>query len=71
MARWRQRFAGIALGFLVIQAMNIPRIISLFCLRMCSRTVFSLTHLYLWPVLDVLVVFLCYLRAVHRRAAPA
>ncbi len=73
-ARWRQRLAAIAIGFLAIQAMNILRIISLFYLGMWNMTVFSWTHLYLWPVLimlDVLVVFLFYLRVVNRQAVPA
>jgi hypothetical protein len=54
--------------------MNILRIISLFYLGMWNMTVFSWTHLYLWPVLimlDVLVVFLFYLRVVNRQAARA
>ena len=73
-ARWLQRLAAIAIGFLAIQAMNILRIISLFYLGMWNMTVFSWTHLYLWPVLimlDVLVVFLFYLRVVNRQAVPA
>ncbi|MEQ8263386.1 exosortase H [Pseudohaliea sp.] len=40
-ARWRQRLAAIAIGFLAIQAMNILRIISLFYLGMWNMTVFS------------------------------
>ena len=73
-ARWGQRLAAIAIGFLAIQAMNILRIISLFYLGRWNMTVFSWTHLYLWPVLimlDVLVVFLVYLRVVNREAMPA
>ncbi|HKK23323.1 MAG TPA: exosortase H [Pseudohaliea sp.] len=73
-ARWGQKIAAIAIGFLAIQAMNILRIISLFYLGMWNMTIFSWTHLYLWPVLimlDVLVVFLLYLRVVNRQALPA
>ena len=60
-----QKVAAIVTGFLAIQAMNILRIISLFYLGQWRMDVFSWTHLYLWPVLimlDVLVVFLFYLR---------
>ena len=60
-----QKVAAIVAGFLAIQAMNILRIISLFYLGQWRMDVFSWTHLYLWPVLimlDVLVVFLFYLR---------
>lgn len=70
-ARWGQRLAAIASGFLAIQAMNILRIVSLFYVGQWNMTVFSWTHLYLWPVLimlDVLIVFLFYLRVINRRA---
>jgi exosortase H (IPTLxxWG-CTERM-specific) len=64
-APWRARLAAIALGFLAIQALNIARIISLFYLGNWNVEVFTWIHLYLWPVLimlDVLVVFVVYLR---------
>ncbi|MHA7815183.1 MAG: exosortase H [Pseudohaliea sp.] len=73
-ARWLQKLGAIAIGFLAIQVMNILRIISLFYLGMWNTEVFTWTHLYLWPVLimlDVLVVFLLYLRVVNREAVPA
>jgi len=73
-ARWQHKLAAIGIGFLAIQAMNILRIISLFYLGMWNMEVFSFTHLYLWPVLimlDVLVVFLLYLRVVNRQPVPA
>ena len=73
-ARWLQKLAAIAIGFLAIQVMNILRIVSLFYLGMWNTEVFTWTHLYLWPVLimlDVLVVFLLYLRVVNREAMPA
>lgn len=66
----RDRALAIALGFLTIQVLNILRIISLFYLGQWSEPVFTFTHLYLWPVfimLDVLVVFLLYLRYLDRR----
>ncbi len=64
-ARWTQRFAAIGLGFLAVQVMNIARIISLFYLGDWDLDIFSWVHLYLWPtliMLDVLVVFILYLR---------
>lgn len=64
-ASWRQRVAAIGLGFLAIQVMNIARIISLFYLGDWDLDIFSWVHLYLWPtliMLDVLVVFILYLR---------
>ena len=64
-APWGARLAAIALGFLAVQVMNIARIISLFYLGNWNVEVFTWVHLYLWPVLimlDVLVVFVVYLR---------
>ncbi|MEJ2533838.1 MAG: exosortase H [Halioglobus sp.] len=64
-AGWRQRLTAIGLGFLAIQAMNILRIISLFYLGRWNFDLFSWVHLYLWPtliMLDVLIVFVVYLR---------
>jgi exosortase H (IPTLxxWG-CTERM-specific) len=72
-APWRSRLAALGLGFLAIQAMNIARIISLFYLGQWHREIFTWTHLYLWPVLimlDVVVVFLVYLRYLAARSAP-
>lgn len=68
---WRHRLVAIILGFFAIQIMNIARIISLFYLGQWNLDIFSWTHLYLWPVLimlDVMVVFLLYLRFLGRSA---
>jgi exosortase H (IPTLxxWG-CTERM-specific) len=68
---WRARAVAIALGFLAIQVMNIVRIISLFYLGNWNLDVFSWVHLYLWPaliMLDVLIVFIVYLRYLSRQA---
>lgn len=70
-ARWVDRLLAIVGGFLAIQVMNIARIISLFYLGQWNLDLFTWTHLYLWPVLimlDVLIVFLLYLRYLNRRA---
>jgi exosortase H (IPTLxxWG-CTERM-specific) len=64
-ASWRARLYAILLGFSAIQAMNILRIISLFYLGSWNIDFFTWVHLYLWPaliMLDVLVVFILYLR---------
>jgi exosortase H (IPTLxxWG-CTERM-specific) len=68
-APWRARLAAIALGFLAIQVLNILRIISLFYLGNWNLEFFSWFHLYLWPaliMLDVLIVFVVYLRYLSR-----
>jgi exosortase H (IPTLxxWG-CTERM-specific) len=64
-ARWKHRFAGLALGILAIQALNLVRIASLFYIGQWNREVFEWVHLYAWPVLimvDALVVWLVWLR---------
>jgi len=69
-APWRARIVAIVLGFFAIQIMNIARIISLFYLGRWNMDVFTWVHLYLWPtliMLDVLVVFILYMRHLARR----
>ncbi|MEM1114128.1 MAG: exosortase H [Pseudomonadota bacterium] len=71
-ATWLQKASAIVIGFFAIQVMNIARIISLFYLGDWNMDVFSWFHLYLWPVLimiDVLLVFILYLRYLSRQPA--
>ncbi|MBK6740533.1 MAG: exosortase H [Haliea sp.] len=73
-ASWRARCIAIALGFLTIQVMNIARIISLLYLGNWNMDLFTWIHLYLWPaliMLDVLIVFVVYLRYIASDTAPA
>ena len=73
-APWKHKLAGIGVGFVAIQAMNLLRIISLFYLGQWNRTWFDWFHLYLWQaliVLDALVVFLFWLRWLPREARQA
>jgi exosortase H (IPTLxxWG-CTERM-specific) len=72
-AGWRERLLAISLGFLAIQVMNIARIISLFYLGNWNMDAFSWIHLYLWPaliMLDVLIVFVVYLRYLSSQRKP-
>jgi exosortase H (IPTLxxWG-CTERM-specific) len=73
-APWKYRLAGIGIGFVAIQAVNLVRIISLFYLGQWNRLWFDWFHLYLWQaliVLDALVVFLLWLRWLSRAEARA
>lgn len=73
-APWKHKLAGIGLGFLAIQALNLVRIISLFYLHAWSQVWFEWFHLYLWQaliVLDALVFWLLWLRWLPRARAPA
>ena len=72
-ANWRARLIAIGLGFLAIQIMNLARIISLFYLGNWNMDIFSWIHLYLWPsliMLDVLIVFIVYLRYLSGQKEP-
>lgn len=72
-ASWRARLTAIALGFLAVQAMNIVRIITLFYLGNWNFDIFTWVHLYLWPaliMLDVLIVFIVYLRYLAADPTP-
>ncbi len=54
-ASWRARLVGAAFGLLVIQGLNLVRIISLVYLSQWDESVFKWTHEYLWPGLLILV----------------
>ena len=64
-ASFRSRIKGILAGFIVVQGMNVLRIISLFYLNLSSREWFEFAHLYLWQgllMVDLLVFMLLWLR---------
>jgi exosortase H (IPTLxxWG-CTERM-specific) len=70
-ARWQTKAMGMVAGFVAIQALNLLRIISLFYLAGWNAQVFEFAHLYLWQaliMLDVLVVWLLWIRWVARQA---
>lgn len=73
-APWRWKIAGLGLGFVAIQALNIVRIASLFYLGQWSERWFEFAHLYLWQtliMLDALVVWLLWIRNAPESAQPA
>ncbi len=64
-AGWGMRLAGIGLGLVAIQLLNLLRIVSLFYLGQWDSDLFEWAHLYLWQaliILDVLILFLLWLR---------
>jgi len=74
-APWKHKAAGIVLGFVAIQAVNLVRIVSLYYLQRWNQVWFEWFHLYLWQaliVLDALVFWLVWLRWLPRPArSPA
>ena len=72
-APWRARLAGLAVGTVAIQALNLVRIVSLFYLGQWNYAWFEWAHLYVWQaliMLDALVVWLLWMRSVGKRTAP-
>ncbi len=73
-APWRSRLWGLLVGFLTIQGLNILRIISLFYIGQWNMKVFEWAHLYVWQaliMLDVLIIFLIWLRYLPKPAPAA
>lgn len=71
--RWQHKLTGLVAGFLAVQALNVVRVISLFYLGQWSTSVFNFAHEYLWQgliMLDVLVVWLLWVRAGNKASAP-
>lgn len=73
-ATWRHKLVGLVAGFVAVQALNVVRVISLFYLGQWNTAVFNFAHEYLWQaliMLDVLVVWLLWVRAGSRSGAIA
>ena len=73
-ATWRHRLAGIAIGTVAVQGLNIVRVISLFYLGQWNYDAFEWAHLYVWQaliMLDVLIVWLLWVRLVPDRSGGA
>lgn len=67
---WKMKAWGIGLGFIAVQFVNLLRVVSLFFLGQWNFEVFEFAHLYMWQaliMLDVLVVWLLWMRVVARR----
>ena len=68
-APWKRKLAGLVIGIIAVQALNIVRVISLFYLGQWNFNIFEWAHLYVWQaliMLDVLVVWLLWVRALPR-----
>ncbi len=71
-APWKHKLAGLAIGAIAIQALNLVRIVSLFYLGQWDLDWFQWAHLYAWQaliMLDALIVWMLWIRAVPE--APA
>lgn len=71
-APWKRRLAGLGLGFLSIQAINLVRVVSLFWIGAHRPALFSASHTVLWQSAVVLCgVLLFLLWASHEQRRPA
>lgn len=73
-ASWRHKAVGLMAGFVAVQTLNVVRVISLFYLGQWNTAVFDFAHEYLWQaliMLDVLVVWLLWVRAGSKKADAA
>jgi exosortase H (IPTLxxWG-CTERM-specific) len=68
-ASWQRKLAGLAIGIVAVQGLNVIRVISLFYLGQWSQDAFEFAHRYVWQaliMLDVLVIWLLWVRTVPR-----
>lgn len=56
-ASWKNKLIGVLGGFVVLQAVNLVRISSLYLLGFYNRDLFDLFHSAVWQVLIILVAF--------------
>ena len=73
-APWVHRALGMLAGLAAVQVLNIVRVISLFYVGQWSLKAFEWSHLYLWQaliMLDVLIVFLVWIRTIPAKPARA
>ena len=69
-APWLMKLWGIVIGFAAVQAVNLIRVVTLFFIGQWNLKVFEFAHLYMWQaliMLDVLIVWLIWMRLVARR----
>ena len=62
---WHAKLTGIGIGLLLVQLINLLRVITLFYLGQWNQGLFEWAHLYAWQaliILDVLIIFLVWLR---------
>jgi exosortase H (IPTLxxWG-CTERM-specific) len=70
-APWKRRLAGLGLGFLAIQAINLVRVVSLFWIGAHRPALFSASHTVLWQSAVVLCGVLLFLFWASRAQRPA
>ncbi len=69
-ATWRAKAAGLALGLVAIQAVNLVRVVALFLTGVYFRAWFDSSHTVVWQTVVILSSVLLWLLWANRFAAP-
>lgn len=70
-ASWRSRLAGLALGLVAIQGVNLVRVVALFLTGAYLPSLFDASHTVIWQTLVILSGVLLWLLWASRFALPA
>jgi exosortase H (IPTLxxWG-CTERM-specific) len=69
-ASWKSRLAGLALGILAIQGVNLIRIVALFLTGVYFPRLFDTSHTVIWQTIVILFGVLLWIYWANRFAAP-
>ena len=70
-ASWKSRLAGLALGILAIQVVNLIRVVALFLTGVYFPRFFDSSHTVIWQTIVILFGVLLWIFWANRFAAPA
>ncbi|HEX9944847.1 MAG TPA: exosortase H [Thermoanaerobaculia bacterium] len=70
-ASWKSRLAGLALGVLAIQVVNLVRVVALFLTGAYFPRIFDTSHTVIWQTIVILFGVLLWIFWANRFAAPA
>ena len=69
-ASWKARLAGLALGFVAIQAINLVRVVALFLTGDYFPKLFDTSHTVIWQTVVILFGVLLWIFWANRFTAP-
>ncbi len=70
-ASWKSRLAGLGLGILAIQLVNLIRVVALFLTGVYFPRIFDTSHTVIWQTIVILFGVLLWIFWANRFAAPA
>jgi exosortase H (IPTLxxWG-CTERM-specific) len=69
-ARWKSKLAGLGIGFLAIQLVNLVRVVALFLTGIYFPKVFDASHTVVWQTIVILFAVLLWIFWANRFASP-